>query len=320
MLRLGIMLMLMSFIACNGKSEPATENDSEFNFERFENRFPEQSVPFGLSDTALLNNKDTTTLSNLVFRSYIPDSIKTALVGNTNARFIPLYKMKHPDGETYFITKVISGKKKAAMLSVFDNANNYASSFPFLIPDTDPATSQTTILDKSFSISRNIVKRMKDGTVADGKNVFAYDRGNKNFLLVMTDLLDDSNLELVNPIDTFAATTKHAGNYERDKKNIVSIRDGRTENEVQFFIHFERKDGCSGEIKGYAIYTSSKTAVFREVPCVLELNFSANSVSIKEVEGCGSYRGTMCTFEGSYPKKKITRPNSETVASKNNSN
>jgi hypothetical protein len=314
MLRSGFLLLLIGLMACNGNKEAETENESEFNFERFSNRFKEQSIPVSLSDTALLNDKDTTTLSNLVFRGYIPDSIKTALVNDNNARFIPLYKMKHPQGETYFITKVIGRKNKAAMLTVFDKENNYASSLPFLIPDTDPATSQTTILDKSFSISRNVTKKMKDGAVADGKNVYAYDRENNNFLLVMTDLLDDSDLELVNPIDTLPATTRHAGDYVKDKKNIVSIRDGRSENEVQIFIHFERKDGCSGEIKGYAIYTSSKTAVFREVPCVLELNFSINSVAIKEAEGCGSYRGTMCTFEGSYPKKKAAKSTSGTAS------
>jgi hypothetical protein len=310
MVRLGFLLMVIGFLACNGNSDADLENDSEFNFEKFSKRFKEQSVPFGLIDTALLNIKDTTTLGNIVFRGYIPDSIKTALVGDKNARFIPLYKMQHPQGETYFITKAIGGKKTAAMLTVFDQDNNYASSMPFLIPDADPATNQTTVLDKSFSISRNIAKKMKDGSIAEGKNVFAFDRSNKDFILIMTDLLDDSNLELINPLDTLPATAKHTGDYERDKKNIISIRDGRSENEVQFFVHFERKDGCSGEIKGYALYTSSRTAVFREVPCVMELNFSANSVSIKEIEGCGSYRGTMCTFEGSYPRKKTTKPKS----------
>ncbi|MBA2328706.1 MAG: hypothetical protein H0V91_03705 [Flavisolibacter sp.] len=310
MLRPGFLLLMIGFMACNGNSEVEIENETEFNFERFSNLFKEQTVPFGLPDTTLLNNKDTATLSNLVFKSYIPDSIKTALVGDKNARFIPLYKMQHPQGETYFLTKVISGKKKAAMLTIFDKENNYASSFPFLMPDTDPATSQATILDKSFSISRNMVKKMKDGTIADGKHVYAFDRENRDFLLVMTDLLDDSNLELINPIDTLPATAKYTGDYIKDKKNIVSIRNGRSENEVQIFLHFERKDGCSGEIKGYAIYTSSKTAVFREVPCILELNFSANSVTVKEIEGCGSYRGTMCTFEGSYPKKKTAKPKS----------
>ena len=131
MLRLWFLLMVVGFMACNGGNEVEAENDNEFNFERFSNRFEEQSVPFGLADTSLLNDKDTSTLSNLVFRNYIPDSIKTALVGNKDARFIPLYKLQHPEGETYFLTKVVHGKKKAAMLSVFDKDNNYASSFPF---------------------------------------------------------------------------------------------------------------------------------------------------------------------------------------------
>ncbi len=38
--------------------------------------------------------------------------------------------------------------------------------------------------------------------------------------------------------------------------------------------------------------------------CAIEFNFSGNSVKLKEVEGCGSYRDIKCFFEGSYIRKK----------------
>jgi hypothetical protein len=131
----------------------------------------------------------------------------------------------------------------------------------------------------------------------------------------MTDVLDDKAQEVINPIDTFARTHQFAGDYIKDKRNMVSIRNGRSENEINFFIHFERMEGeCNGELKGTALLTSSKTAVYRQGgdPCVLEFHFTNSSVSLKEVEGCGSHRGVKCVIEGSFPKKKTPKTTNST--------
>jgi hypothetical protein len=123
----------------------------------------------------------------------------------------------------------------------------------------------------------------------------------------MTDLLDEKNLEVINPIDTFAKTHKLAGDFTIDKRNIVSIRDGRNDKSLTVFVHIEKDNGeCIGELKGDAVLTSTTTAVYRQGgdPCVLEFDFSSNSVTIKEVEGCGSRRDLRCKFDGTFKRKK----------------
>ncbi len=63
----------------------------------------------------------------------------------------------------------------------------------------------------------------------------------------MTDPLDDKITELINPIDTFSRKNKYAADYGTGKMNLVSIRDGRKNDQLTFFIHFEKNNGaCTG--------------------------------------------------------------------------
>ena len=119
--------------------------------------------------------------------------------------------------------------------------------------------------------------------------------------------LDEQNAELINPIDTFAKTRKFAGDYVKGKRNLVSIRNGRTPNQALAFIHLEDETGeCSGELKGEILFTSSSSAIYRQGgdPCVLQFTFAGSSVTLKEEQGCGNHRGLDCPMEGTYTKKK----------------
>jgi len=313
MKRVGIYFMIMMLVACgNNKQEAdAEEVDGAFAYENFSKRFQAASLPYQLSDTGLLSNKDTAGIRNAAFAAFIPDSIKQALVGKTSGlKFVPLAKIESEGNESYFIIKAESGSKRAALLTVFDKAGNYAASFPFLIPDSKKDTYQNSSIDKSYSVSRNVSRKTADDIMIEGKDVYVFNADAKDFTLIMTDLLDDSNQELLNPIDTFARTHPFTGDYTNGKRNLVSVRDGRTENELQVFIHFEKEGGeCTGELKGYVLMTSSTTAAYRQGgnPCVLELKFTGNKVTLKEVEGCGSFRGLKCTFDGSYSRKKESK-------------
>ena len=315
MLRFGFLLWILAITACSNEKKngvPEEEENTGFNFETFSNRFKEASLPYQLTDSSLLNNDDTVSIRSEVFASYISDSIKTKLFGNTTkVKYVPLARFKQGNKAQYFVIKATSGNKKAALLAVFDKDANFVNSFPFLIPDTDPKTHQASSIDKYYSITRAVSRKMPDDVMAEGKDVYAYDDASKNFLLVMTDVLEDGTQELINTIDTFSRKGKYAADYVKDKRNLVSIRDGRNENEISFFIHFERMNGeCNGELKGTALMTSSKTAVYNTGgdPCVLEFHFTANAVRLKEVEGCGQYRGVKCVIEGSFPKKRDAKP------------
>jgi len=87
---------------------------------------------------------------------------------------------------------------------------------------------------------------------------------------------------------------------------------------MTFFVHFEKKNNCTGEVKGEAHFTGSNTAVYRSSgdPCVMQFSFTSSSVTIREMEGCGSHRGVDCVFEGSFPKKKA-RQNKESNKARN---
>ena len=97
------------------------------------------------------------------------------------------------------------------------------------------------------------------------------------------------------------------GDYRIDKKNLVSVRDGRYPNQLLVYIHTENKAGdCKGELRGEFVMTSSTTAVYRQGgdPCVLNLTFKGNSVSIEEEKGCGNYRGLDCPLTGTFTMRK----------------
>ena len=303
--RLLLLLLLVGFLACSDKKSAEEESQEKYN--QFAALFKNATLNFQLSDTLFLKNKDTASIRETGFSDFLPDSTLGKIFGKgVRVKNVPLWKIETPDGGHYFIVKTQSARKKAAFLLVFDKNNQFNASLPFLIPDTNPATTQVSSIDKTFSITRSIIRKQPNEVNAEGKDVYAYDKESKNFVLVMTDPLDEKNLVLVNPIDTLAKTHKLAGDYAKDKKNIVSIRDGRNRNLLTVFIHIENGTECIGEIKGDAIITSPTTAVYQQAgdPCILQLNFSGSTVKLLELEGCGSRRGQNCVFDGAFTRKK----------------
>jgi hypothetical protein len=261
-------------------------------------------LPFQLTDTLFLKNKDTASIRSGIV---LPDSLVNKVFGKgARVKFIPLWKIPGEAEEKYFIVKGQSNRIKAAFLLVFDIEHNLSASFPFLVPDNDATTMEVSSIDKAYSITRSVVRKLPENTTAEGRDVYAYDKASKSFVLVMTDPLDEKKGDLVNPIDTLAKSHKLAGDYSRDKRNIVSIRDGRKTNLLTVFIHIEKDNDCVGEIKGDALITSPTTAVYQQTgdPCVLQLNFMSSSVKLTELEGCGSRRGLGCLFEGTFTRKK----------------
>jgi hypothetical protein len=307
-----ILILLVTMVACNNGKGEEPDEESVFRYESFTGRFKSAKVPYSLTDTALLNNKDTTAIRSQTFIGFIPDSVVAKLFTKpSKVRYVPIATMQASNGEQYFILKAESGNRKAALLVTFDKEHNYGAALPFLIPDNDAKTTQVSTLDKSYSIVRNVSSRNEDDVLMEGKDVYVYNKDARQFTLIMTDLLDEGDQEVINPIDTLARTHKYAGDYTVGKRSLLSIRDGRSAKELNFFVHFEKNDGeCVGELKGSLFFTTTTTAVYRQGgdPCVLEFEFKKSSVVMREVEGCGSHRGLQCLFEGTFTRKKETAP------------
>ncbi|HEU4903713.1 MAG TPA: hypothetical protein VFT06_12995 [Flavisolibacter sp.] len=324
MYRIGLAILVCLLGACSGnepRKESTTEKKEEANSRpAFGSHFTATGLPYQLTDTGLLNNKDTASLPADYLAALAQDtSVKKIFGKTTGIKYTPLAKVEEKNRETYYIMKAVAGGKKAAFLVVYDKSGAYGAALPFLVPDDNAATSQASSIDKSFAITKATVQRKENVVLGEGKEVLAYDAKEKRFSLVMTDLLSDNPAVLVNPLDTFPKTNKLAGDYYLNKKNLVAVRDGRHANQILVYIHTENSDGdCKGELKGEFIMTGSSTAVYRQGgdPCILGLAFAGNSVSIKEESGCGNYRGLDCPLSGTFTRKKEEKPKETTKSSK----
>ena len=111
---------------------------------------------------------------------------------------------------------------------------------------------------------------------------------------------------VLNPIDTLAMNNLYSGDYARDKKNFISIRDDANPNKYLFFLHFEKQDGnCTGELKGILNFTKNKaTYTEKGDPCIVHFSMEGNSIRIKEEGNCGNHRNMTCYFNDSFERKR----------------
>ncbi len=301
-----LLIVFALMLACKSKKANLSGEDP-VEVSDFIEFFPDVKLPFLVADSNLLKKEnDSLLISYKVFTQFVPDSVTTKIFGKTAKPKI--YPMGKAGGaEQYLFAKALSGNKRVAMVVCFDKKDQFIAAMPLLTLDQSANTQQTGTVDSRYTITRTVIRKNADGRTSDGSEVFVLNSDAKSFVLIMTDALDDKVTELINPIDTFSRKQKYTADYGSGKMNLVSIRDGRKSDRLSFFIHFEKDQGqCTGELKGEAIIKSANVAEYRQPgdPCVMRFSFTSSSVTIKEVEGCGSRRGLRCSFDGVYPRKK----------------
>ena len=119
-----------------------------------------------------------------------------------------------------------------------------------------------------------------DNKVLYSRNGYAFNESANNFTEVMNDTNEEKANDIINPIDTLAQLNKYSGDYITDKKNFISIRDGKNARTYIFFIHFEKnKATCVGELKGEMSLVNETNAVYQESgdPCVINFKFSTST-------------------------------------------
>ena len=309
--RYSLFLFFIILLAACKSKKTSLSGDEPVEVTDFIEFFPDTKLPYQPADSVLLKKeKDSLLISYKVFTQFVPDSILSQVFGKAvKPKIYPLAKNK--GDETYLFAKAIAGNKRTVLVLCFDKKNQFIAAMPFLSLDQLAGTQQTANMDSRYTITKSLFRKNKDGTVSEGKDVYVLNSGAGSFMLIMTDALDDKPTELTNPIDTISRKQKYTADYGSGKMNLVSIRDGRKNDRLSFFIHFEKNNGeCTGELKGEAIIKSPTIAEYREGgdPCILQFRFASSSVTIKELEGCGSRRGLRCSFNGTYSRKKETKP------------
>ena len=317
-----ILLSLVVLISCKSKKKPSSTHDEIVDVKDFIDYFPLRTIPYQFGDTTLnKKEKDSTQISNKVFAEFVPDSFINKTFGaGVKPRIYPIGRVKGADGERYLFVKAVSAERRAGFVFGFNRKDKFMDGIQLLRVGQYPGAQQTASLDKTYSIYKTVVRRNADGTISEGKDVYGFNKDNGKLMLIMTDPLDDNTSEVVNPIEDLPRKHKFAADYGSGKMNLVSIRDGRKNDRLSFFIHFDKTNGaCTGDLKGEAIIRSPSVAEYREGgdPCVLRFSFTASSVTVKELEGCGSHRGLRCSFDGSFTRRKETKPAAKNSTKKN---
>ena len=307
-----LIVVINLFTGCGNKKKPSLSGTDEVGITDFIESFDLINPPYEVSDTALnKKEKDSLLIADKIFAQFVPDSVLTKVFGKNAKPKIYMGKRVMIEKEMYLFTKAMTADKKTLLVLCFDKENKFKAYLPLLVQDNDPATTQVSGLDRRLSFYKTISMKRPDGSSAEGKEAFSYDDESGQFLLIMTDPLDDRVQEVINPIDTFAKKNKFSADYIKDKLNLVSIRDDSKAGRINFFIHFDRNDGeCTGELKGVANITAANTAIYQQPgdACSIQFNFSTFSVTLKEIQACGAHRGVKCSFDGSYPSKKEAKP------------
>ncbi len=306
-------LLLFLIIGCKNKKTKLADNDT-VELTDFIEFFPEISLPLQIDDSALHRKEiDSSTIGYKIFTQFIPDSVLTSQFGKeSKLKIYPLGRVSIKKFETYLFLKAVSASQKTVFVIAFNNDNKFIAGMPLVSADKDPSTLQTGLMDKKYTVTQTIQKKKPNGEFSEVKYVYILNAEARTFSLIMTDQgVAEQEREIINPIDTLAHKNKFSGDYIKDKRNYVSIRDGKKPLDFLFFIHFEKDNGeCAGELKGEASMHGIKTALYRAIgnPCVLEFTLNGGTVSLKEQQACGSYRDIKCFFDGSYVKKKEVKP------------
>lgn len=304
-----LFIALGSLAACSTKKKSLSSEEVETP-EDFIVSFTELTLPFVISDTTVDNKLSDSALINAkLIGKFLPDTLFKEFKG-TKPKYYAYGRASDKTGEHYLFMKAATTARQAAYLIVFDKEYNFKAGMPLVTNRTDRNIHAEGGLDKRFTIIRNKTRVGKDGQSYYNKNAYVY-----NNIGTFTLILQESNealevKEIFNPIDSLPMTGKWSGNYVKDKKNFVTVRDGAKPDRIQFFVHFEVNNGeCTGELKGEASIIKPGLARYTAPgdPCALEFSFTARSVSLSELQGCGNYRGIKCFFSGSYPKKALPK-------------
>ena len=307
-MKFGWAILLIPFMLGCGNKKSANDSGA-MDVQDFFKLFRSIKLPYTLSDTSFTKlAKDTPVISTELLSQFVNDSVLAKQFGPSKPRIYPAGRVVVKKGETYLFAKAISGAKKVAYLFTFDKENKFRAALPLIVSDNDPQTSQVAAMDSKYTISINSQRKKANGELGYKREAYVYNNIGV-YTLILTETNEDvtSTAEIINPLDSLPRKNKLSGDYVYDKRNFVSVRDGRHPTQLRFFVHFEKDKGnCKGELRGEANLSSPTVAVYRENgdPCVLEFTFGTNTVSMKEVQGCGNYRDIKCFFEGTYVRKK----------------
>ena len=308
---IGALLIVLLF-SCSEKQIDLS-GDVPIKQKDFFGIFKPINLPFSVSDTNIDKSADALSIGIKAFLQFFPDSAFSTITGkNRKMIILPIGKIEK-EKEHYYLVLITQQKLKKLVVFVTDKKDKFLGVKELLHNQYNDEYAHSLSINKepTFLISKE--KFSKDNQLQFSRAGWVYnDVG--IFMVVINDSNEDpKKSEVINPIDTLPKINKFSGDYIKDKKNYVSIRDGKDLNNYSFFIHFERNEGaCIGELKGNLQMKAPNSGVFNENgdPCIIDFIFQGNEITLKEQGSCGNHRGIKCFFNDSFIKKKDVKQKS----------
>ena len=265
---------------------------------------------YNTSDTNFVKKADTLKIGVKALLQFIPDSAVQQMVTNEKKETIYPVGVIEKETEKYFLI-LVKGKKTAKLfVYVTDQKLNYLGFKELLSNENKDAYARSVSINKepTFVISKETYSKDKELKFSRSGWIFNAGAG---FMIVVNDSNETpQNNEIINPLDTLPSMAKLSGDYKRNEKNFISIRDGKDAKTYLFFIHFEKNNAdCIGELKGTLTLSSPTAGQFTQNgdPCIIDFSFFGNTVRVKEKGTCGNHRGIKCFFDDSFTRKKPSK-------------
>jgi hypothetical protein len=299
---------ILIFLGCKEKKIDLS-GETKVKTKDFLAVFPVIQTPYTVADTNLNKISDTVSIGVKAMIQFIPDSVILKIVDDKKVTIYSIGKIVK-ENESYLLAKFSFKKNSALYCFVFDTKNKFLSYKHFL--NTNNADDYVHLVsinrEPTFTIAKE--KMNEDNQQLQYSRIgWAFNSEANSFYTVVTDTNEDEkkNNTVLNPIDTLLRKNKLSGNYVKDNKNFISLRDGKNNATYLFFIHFEKNNGnCVGELKGELQMKSPTKAVYTENGdvCVIDFTFSGNVLVVKEQGSCGNHRGIKCFFDDTFIRKK----------------
>lgn len=304
--KLVLALLTIGLLTGCGSKNKNSGKDA-FTFEDFRHLFTQANLPYKLTpETLREKSPDSAAISPELMKQFLIDTLgKSDFPEGTVIKFYPLATI---DGAAvnYFVVKAVGKATTTAYVCFVDKKGHYLDRLP--VAKVDGKKDQ-----HYFSIdARQVIKVTNEresspGHTAIREDFYGVAEDGKTTLIMTNSSGDAAAGQIFNPIDTLPARHKLSGDYLSGETSIVSIRDADDPKSFLFFITFSKdKTGCKGELSGTGHFTGTNKGEYKdkETDCGIAFQFASGKVSIREIGGCGAYRGVRCFFEGSYSKKK----------------
>ena len=303
------LLILLAFIGC-AETKTDLSGNTPLKINDFNAAFKNIDLPIRINDTNLVAFTDTIEIGRKALAQFLPDSVVDAIAPKLvkNSSIFTVGKIEK-ETEYYLLLNNKDAKKQTVSVIAFSKKNvflGYQILTQFdLIQKGSQFYGKTLLINKepTFLIEEN--KLDPEQGLTHEKKGWAYTE--QGFKLIYLDAnIKPEQKAILNPIDTLPTLNTFSGDYARDKKNFISLRDFGNTNKYQFFLHFEKKEGtCVGELKGLLNFNKNQ-ATYSEKgdPCTIQFTISGNVIKIKEDGNCGNHSNMTCYFNDSYDKKR----------------